>query len=449
MKTIPQALECERSFLSCCWLEKRLVQDYADKVSIEDFYRPEHRIIWTALLALNREHGAKGIDTALLLTRLADQRLLDDIGGESGLTEILSCEYSAANAEYYAKELWDKSMRRQMIQAAANMSDAAYDVEAKPVEVVGAVQREIISLASRHIERPTENFTNIVAQAFSDLDSVIEGGTVTVPTGFKEIDDMCAGGFWKGEMTVIAGRPSMGKSAMALNLAISAAIKDFSVVMYSMEMTKGALVSRTLSLLSGVDMQKIRNGTVNSEEYKELLDASGRLADKKLFLDDARCAPLEVLNRARRTQAEFGLDLIIIDFLHAMKMPAKVESQTAGIAQLSGDCKAISVDLNIPVVLMAQMNRANEMRTDPRPRMSDLRQSGSIEQDADNVWMLHRESYYHRGDFTWLDNHRDIRNTAEVIIEKQRQGPVGVVKLHFVEETMTFNNLLNFGANNE
>jgi replicative DNA helicase len=351
---------------------------------------------------------------------------------------VLDTVPSSANAAYYAEIVRGKMMLREMIAAATDILNSAYDETGDIGEKLDDAERRVFAVADKRITNSAMSLKDLVTRAY-ELIEKREGTHVTgLATGYYELDDLTCG-LQNGEMIIIAGRPSIGKTAFGLNVAEHlGVIERVPLVIFSMEMGRQQLAERFLCSYSGVDSQLVRKGMLSTEHYQKLVEACGTISEAPIYIDDTSAlTPLELRAKARRLKSTYGIRCILVDYLQLMSLgTSKIESRQQEITTISRYMKSLARELNVPVVVLSQLNRAPEGREDHRPRMSDLRESGSIEQDADVVMMLHREDYYHRN-----DPNREPDNTAEVSIAKQRNGPTGVVKLTFREKCTRFENL--------
>ncbi|MBW8000714.1 MAG: replicative DNA helicase [Planctomycetes bacterium] len=444
---MPESLEAEAAVIGSMILNPVCVGEVIEILpSCEAFYRPQHQMMFDALVTLYEKSYGEKLDAVLLRDELKKKNHLEDIGGVEYIAKVMESVPSAANAVYYAKIVKDKQILRELIVAASDIVNSAYDGGGEPSGKLDDAERKIFAITNKKITGNAEIIKDLVTEAYSRIEQR-EGQHVTgIPTGYFELDEMTAG-LQNGEMIVIAGRPSMGKTALALNIAEHIGVENkISVAVFSLEMGRQQLAERFLCSLGKVESQLVRKGMLDEEHYRKLADASGLLFEAPIYIDDtASLTPLELRAKARRLKSRFDIRCIVVDYMQLMHMgTSRVESRQQEITTISRYIKALARELNIPVIVLSQLNRAAEGREGHRPRMSDLRESGSIEQDADVVMLLHREDYYHRGEAGYEDD-----NTAEVIIAKQRNGPTGSISLTFREKFTRFENASHIRDNDK
>jgi replicative DNA helicase len=378
----------------------------------------------------------------LLRDELARNSRLEDAGGVEYIARILDSVPSAANVVYYAGVVRDKMLLRELISTAGSILDKAYDQTGEPGEVLDDAEARMFAITDRNVTGAAAALKDLVVRSFELIEGR-QGTHVTgLATGYYELDDMTCG-LQKGEMIIVAGRPSMGKTSLALNIAEHLGLVDKNpLAIFSLEMGRQQLAERFLCSISGIDSQKVRRGLLSDEHYKKLADACAELSEAQILIDDASTlTPLELRARARRLKSKHNIQCIVVDYLQLMHLGSgRAESRQQEITTISRYLKSLARELDLPVMVLSQLNRSPEGREGHRPRMSDLRESGSIEQDADVIMLLHREDYYHRGEDGYEPN-----NTAELIIAKQRNGPTGTVKLTFMDKTTRFENASHVG----
>lgn len=460
-RTPPHAMEAERSLLGSILLDPQVLNDVVEIVpSPESFYKESHGTIYKALVDTFDAHQSG--DLVQLTETLRARGVLDRVGGTGYLMELAEAVPSAASAPYYARLIADAARLRKLIDAAGEILHDAYTgADGTPdgaKRVIDLAEKRIFDIASEDINAEPESLKELLHAEMQRIDEADGRPIMGVPTGFPDLDQMTSG-LQPEELIILAARPSMGKTAIALNLAEQIAFggvtpweprrhaKPVPVGIFSLEMSRGALVQRLLSARSGVDSAKLRNGMVNAEEYERLRQASAELAEAPMIIDDTPGMTVLTLRaKARRMKQRHGIGCIVIDYLQLLSSPtAARESRQVEVSEISRSIKALARELKLPVICLAQLNRGAEQREGNRPRMSDLRESGSIEQDADVVALLHRESYYHRGEPAWDPNspefdeeNRDKLNLAELILAKQRNGPTGTVKLVWDSHVVRF-----------
>lgn len=438
LRSMPESLPAEAAVLGSMIVDPRCIGDVIELLDRSAFYHSEHQIIFDAIVALYERNRGEGIDGVLVRNELARHEQLETIGGLEYLQRVIESVPSAANVAYYADIVKEKMLLRETITAATDILNDAYDETGSAAAKLDEAERRIFTVTDKRITGAAVALKDLVTRAY-ELIERREGTHVTgLPTGYYELDDMTCG-LQNGEMIIVAGRPSMGKTALALNIAEHiGVIEKQPLAIFSLEMGKQQLAERFLCSYSGVDSQLVRKGMLSTDHYQRLVEACGIVAEAPIFIDDTSAlTPLEIRAKARRLKSAYGLRCVLVDYLQLMHLGVgKVESRQQEISTISRYLKSLARELDVPVVVLSQLNRSPEGREGHRPRMSDLRESGSIEQDADVVMLLHREDYYHRGEEGYEQD-----NTAEVIIAKQRNGPTGMVKLAFRERCTRFENL--------
>lgn len=405
------------------------------------FYRHDHRILYECVIDMYEQN--RPMDILVLEDELRRRNQLDAVGGRDYLVDLCQSVPSAANAEYYAKIVRDKAMLRDLIGVTGEIMQAAYDDSAPAQEIMDRAEQSLFEVTEQRVSSHAMPIREFLDETFAHLDDPdLMGG---VPTGFTQIDHM-TGGLQKGDLVVIAARPSMGKTAFGLSLLEHIGIDEndrrgFPSVFFSLEMSKLLIAQRLLCSRARVDMGRMRRATLNDREIGMLHAAHAEMRDAPIFIDDTPgMSVMEVRAKARRLKMMHDIRVVFVDYLQLMNDPANKESRQQEISAISRGLKALGRELEVPIVALAQLNRQVEGRSSNRPRMSDLRESGAIEQDADVIMLLHREEYYSdkKGDGGAADP--GIKGTAEVIIDKQRNGPTGVVELHFTAEYARFDN---------
>ena len=397
------------------------------------FFSEANRVVFDAMVELYDRHNA--LDVVQLTQLLTDRGDLDRIGGMEHLIEIAESVPSAANAMRYARIVKDKAVQRRLIEAAGEILVEAHHGGENVRECLEEAEKKIYQIASQAEQTQAESMRDLVVEVIQAIEQS-DGRLITgVPTGYPDLDEMTHG-FQPGDMIILAARPSMGKTALALNLAEQMAMQGYPVGVFSLEMSKQALVQRLLSARSGVDSHKIRRGMLGSEEWAALQQACGELYEAPILIDDTPgLSLLQMRAKARRMASKHGIRAIVIDYLQLMTSGRRAESRQVEISEISRSLKGMAKDLNVPVLALSQLSRAVESRADHKPMLSDLRESGSIEQDADVVMFIFREEYYNPDD-------EEARNKATVIVGKQRNGPTGEFDLHFHKEFTRFSDLV-------
>ena len=433
----PQNIEAEKSVLGGLMLEQDAWDEVSEILIEEDFYKPAHRKIFSAIQDLKRKEMPT--DLVTVSDCLSQKQELEIVGGPAYLAEIMDVTPSTANLGSYAKIVQQKSLLRKVIQASQEFSDQAYNSDFEDVDgFLDSMEAKVFQLADNKKANGLTDAGELVKLSLEKIESLYASQlqVTGVPTGFTEMDDLTAG-FQPGELIIIAARPSMGKTAFSLNIAMHAALKEKKKVAYfSVEMGKEQVMIRLLAGSSKIRLSDLRIGKISDQDWPRLINTAANVSECGLFIDDTGgISPFEIRAKARRLKARHGLDMIMIDYLQLMNMRQRLESREREVSEISKLLKSIAKELHIPVVALAQLNRGVEGRSDRRPMLSDLRESGSIEQDADVIMMIYREDYYDR------DN-PDIKGIAEIIIGKQRNGPTDTVKLRWVPEFGYFENLV-------
>ena len=433
IKSSPQSIEAERSVLGSMMIDKNVIVQAAETLKAEDFYRDAHKYIFKSIVEMYQKD--EPIDEITLLEYLKSTDRLEKAGGISYITEIGSSVLTTANVKSYIKIVEDKSTLRKLIESSTKIIESCYNNQDDVEKVIDTAEKKIFDLAEKKNSSDFEPLSNILERGFEQIESLFNNkGEVTgVGSGFKDLDGLTSG-FQKGDMVLIAARPSMGKTTFALNIAEHAALREGkSVVIFSLEMSKEQLAYKLLCSEANVDMLKLRTGNLEDKDWENIARASGPLSSAKIYIDDtAGVSIMEMRSKCRRLKIEYGVDLILIDYLQLMSGSGE-ESRQQEVSEISRNIKAIAKEMQCPVIALSQLSRAPEQRADHRPMLSDLRESGSIEQDADLVMFLYRDEYYNK--------ETEEKNVAECIIAKQRNGPVGTVKMAWIGQFSKFGNL--------
>lgn len=440
----PQALEIEEAVLGGMLIDRDASILAAESLKITDFYRPAHRHIFETMVKLIQNKNQ--LDLLTLENELRDQNLLDVVGGPGYITQLTGSVSSSANIEYHIQIITEKALKRDLILSCTEVIKESYDPSSDPYDVLDLAEKKVFELSNLNSRGSVEPITDTIKSTLEYLEELRgkKSAITGVPTSL-DLDKMTAG-WQKGDLIIIAARPSMGKTAFVLTAARNAALHPnpdmrTAVALFSLEMSDQSLVQRLLTMEARVDAQKARTGQLSDEEFQSLIEAAGRLYPAHVYVDDTPGLSLmEMRSKCRRLKNEKGIGLIIVDYLQLMTANVRDNSnREQEIAYISRGLKSLAKELNVPVIALSQLSRQVEQRgRDKRPQLSDLRESGSIEQDADVVCFLYRPEYY---GITTDDEGRSTQNIAEVIIGKQRNGPVGSVPLHFVKEYARFENL--------
>jgi len=437
-KTPPQSIDAEKGVLGSLMIDKNSILKVADFLSSGDFYRKNHQEIYQACFDLFKKN--EPIDVLSVSNRLKEKKKLKGIGGSSYLTELINSIPTSHHALNYAKTVYHKRVLRDLIGASHDIASLGYD-EAKNVDnLLDEAEKRIFSIAQRNLTRSFSSIKDNLETAFQRLDDLSKqkAGLRGISTGFHGLDNLLAG-LQKSDLIILAARPSLGKSALGLNFALNAAIKDKTPVgIFSLEMSKDQIIDRLIAGISGVDLWKLRTGKLSNQgvenDFTKIQQAFSVLSDASIYIDDTfSTTVLQMKSMARRLQAEKGLGLIIIDYLQLMEPLNPQANPVQQVSENSRALKGLARELNIPVLVLSQLSRAVEQRSPQIPRLSDLRQSGSIEQDADVVMFIYREDFYRKNS--------EKKNIAEIIISKHRNGPIGQVELFFDEKRVSFKNI--------
>ncbi|WP_342046995.1 replicative DNA helicase [Bacillus sp. OTU530] len=434
-RTPPQNIEAEQAVLGAVFLEPESLTPASEMLRPEDFYRAAHQKIFEMMLALSNK--GEPIDLVTVTAELADQNLLEEVGGVSYLADLANAVPTAANVEYYARIIEEKSILRRLIRTATTIATDGYTREDDVEGLLNESERKILEVSQRKNTKGFQNIKDVLVAAYDKIETLHnrKGDITGIPTGFIELDKMTAG-FQRNDLIIVAARPSVGKTAFALNIAQNVATKtDENVAIFSLEMGSDQLVMRMLCAEGNIDAQRLRTGALTAEDWAKLTMAMGSLANGGIYIDDTPGIRVsEIRAKCRRLKQENGLGMILIDYLQLIQGSGKSgENRQQEVSEISRSLKALARELQVPVIALSQLSRGVESRQDKRPMMSDIRESGSIEQDADIVAFLYREDYYER--------ETENKNTIEIIIAKQRNGPVGTVQLAFVKEYNKFVNL--------
>ncbi|MBI2610279.1 replicative DNA helicase [Candidatus Giovannonibacteria bacterium] len=433
----PQAIEAEISTLGALMLDQNAIIKIADILRAEDFYRPAHQIIFSAVIDLFERH--EPIDLLSVSTKLREKGQLDSVGGSGYLADLVNAVPSASNIVYYAEIVRKKRVSRELIQASGEIADLGYKESGEIDEILDEAERKVFAISQRSLSQKFSSLGTVLEEAWERIDHLHKNKNEMrgVPTGFRELDNLLAG-LQKSDLVIIAARPSIGKTALALDIARNVSVhQNIPVGIFSLEMSTQQLVDRFIAAEAHVDLWKLRTGRLseNSDDFLRIRDALDRLSKAPLYIDDeASNNILQMRAMARRLQAEHGnLGLLVIDYLQLMQPRTTSDSMVQQITEISRSLKGLARELNVPVLALSQLSRAVEQRHPPIPRLSDLRESGSIEQDADVVMFIYREDRYRENS--------SRPNQAEILIAKHRNGPVGKADLYFNQEKVSFSSL--------
>ena len=435
--TQPQNLEAEASLLGSLIIDSEAIVKIADQIKASDFYDKKHERIYEAIDYLYEHH--KPVDVLTLADQLKNTGYLDSIGGPSYLSELTNFVPTAAHVEQYAEIVSQKALRRRLISASQEITGLSYDESKQLTELIEAAETKLFNVSQDHVGQDVSSLESLLTDSFDRLDDLHKDKHKLrgVPTGFKDLDNILAG-FQRSDLIILAARPSMGKSALALNFAHNIALKtNEPVLIFSLEMSKEQLVDRLLSMESGVDAWALRTGNLNDSDFEKIGQAMGVLSEIPIYIDDTPGITIsDMRTKARREAHLHKLGLIIIDYLQLMSGGTRFSSdgnRVQEISEISRGLKGLARELNVPILALSQLSRSVENRSPQVPQLADLRESGSIEQDADVVMFIYREDYYHP------DTER--KDLADVMIKKHRNGPIDNVELRFVKEKQKFNSV--------
>ncbi|MBU5486378.1 replicative DNA helicase [Clostridium sp. MSJ-11] len=434
LKSMPHNIDAEQSVLGAMIIDRTAIVQALEVLTTDDFYKGAHQVIFNAILDLYQKDTA--VDLITLTENLQSKEKLEAAGGITYITAVCSSVLSTANLQSYIKIVKDKSTLRRLIRASTDIIEDSYNKQDDVEAIVDVAEKRIFNISNNRDTSDFEAMSTVLERGFLEIEKIYnnKGGVTGVAAGFPELDSKTSG-FQKGDMILIAARPSMGKTTFALNLAQYAALRDGkSVAVFSLEMSKEQLAYKLLCAEANVDMLKLRTGNLEDRDWENIAKASGPLSAAKIFIDDtAGISVMEMRSKCRRLKIEQGIDLIVIDYLQLMSGSRGSESRQQEVSEISRSIKALAKEMECPVIALSQLSRAPEQRADHRPMLSDLRESGSIEQDADLVMFLYRDEYYNK--------ETEDKNVAECIIAKQRNGPTGTVKLAWLGQYSKFGRL--------
>ncbi|MGF2618407.1 replicative DNA helicase [Bacillus salacetis] len=431
----PQNIEAEQAVLGAIFLEPSTLTQASESLIPEDFYRSSHQKIFNVMLNLSDK--GKAVDLITVTEELSAIKELEDVGGVSYLSELAGSVPTAANIEYYAKIVEEKSLLRRLIRTATTIAQDGYSREDEVDALLSEAEKNIMEVAQRKNAGAFHDIKDVLVKAYDNIE-LLHNRTEDVtgiPTGFADLDEMTAG-FQRNDLIIVAARPSVGKTAFALNIAQNVAVKtDENVAIFSLEMGAEQLVMRMLCAEGNINAQNLRTGSLTDEDWRKLTMAMGSLSNAGIYIDDTPGIKIgEIRSKCRRLKQEQGLGMVLIDYLQLIQGSGRSgENRQQEVSEISRELKGLARELEVPVIALSQLSRGVEQRQDKRPMMSDIRESGSIEQDADIVAFLYRDDYY--------DKESENKNIIEIIIAKQRNGPVGTVSLAFVKEYNKFVNL--------
>ena len=435
-RTLPHNLEAERSVLGAILVHNDAYNLAVQVITPRDFYRDAHRRIFDKMITLNERGDA--IDFVTLKEELARAGELDEVGGPAYIASLADGVPRATNIEYYARIVKEKSTLRNLIYAANTILTNAYEADQEPDLILDEAESAIFKVADDRLKAGFVAMRDLVKESYPKIELLFEQKRLItgVPTGFVDIDEMTRG-LQAGDLVIIAARPSMGKTSLVLNIAQYVSLQPAHTVgFFSLEMSKESLFLRLLTSEAQIDSHRLMSGAIGQKDYGRISHAIESLSAMRLFIDDtASIGVLEMRAKARRLKAEHGLSLIIVDYIQLMSGRGRFENRTLELANISRSLKGLAKELGVPIVVLSQLSRAPESRSDHRPQLSDLRESGALEQDADLVVLIYRDDVYNK------DPNNPDAGTAELILAKQRNGPTGTVRLAFLREQTRFANL--------
>lgn len=427
----PHSVESEQSILGSILLDKDAIITVAETITPTDFYKDAHRIIYESMMALNNKN--EPIDMVTLTDELRKRGYLDDIGGVTYLTSLSTIVPTTSNVKYYADIVKEKSVLRQLIKASNDIINLGYGSGESAENVLDFAEKKIFDISQERTNDDFKPINQVLMDTYDMIESIYsnKSDVTGVTTGFKDLNKKI-NGLQRTDLILVAARPAMGKTAFALNLVQNAAIKgNASVAVFSLEMSKEQLAQRMIAAQSNVELKKMKTGTLNDADWPRIISAMAVMSDAKIFIDDTPGIKInELRSKCRKLKMEQGLDLVMIDYLQLMESDSKKESRQQEISKISRSLKILAKELDCPVVALSQLSRAPEQRADHRPVLSDLRESGAIEQDADIVMFLYRDEYYH--------SDSEKKDLAEIIIAKNRHGETGSVELVWMGSIQRF-----------
>lgn len=430
----PHSMEAEQSVLGSMLLDKEAVSSATEVLKIEDFYSEGNREIYSIMIRLYE--SGQPVDLVTVVDELYQKGTIEGIGGITYITNLSRFVPSTANVKFYIRIVEEKAILRRLIKASGEIMKESYESSLEIEEIINRAEKSIFDISQNNIKVNFEPIRITLMDSYNKIEEIFNNkGRITgVPSGFYELDEKLSG-MHASELIIVASRPAMGKTALAMNIVQHAALHaKVPVAVFSLEMSKDQLANRMLCCEAHVELQKIRNGELSEEDWRKLARAMAPLSQAPIFIDDtAGINTMEMRSKCRRLKMEHGLGLVVIDYIQLMSGRGRIENRQQEISEISRSLKVMAKELSVPIIACSQLSRAPEARTDHRPMLSDLRESGAIEQDADVVMFLYRDEYYNADS--------EDKNLAEVIISKQRNGPTGVVKLAWLGEYTKFANL--------
>ena len=437
----PMSPEAEQALLGSVLIEPKAFLSVASILTADDFQIKRHEFIWNALSRLQERNDA--IDYVTLTRELQDMGHLDEIGGPAYLTSLVNNTPTFLHAEVYGEIVVRASTRRKMLQAADNIRQFALDEELPIDKVIDEAEQALFAVSNSQVKREFVPIWDAASEFYDEMEKLLEigAGTIGMPTGFNDLDGLL-GGFQKSDLIVFAGRPGMGKTSWMLSVALNVARLDRRVAIFTMEMGEQQLVQRLISMETGIRIQQLRTADISAREHTRLAEATGRISNLPIFIDDTpSISPIEMRTKCRRLQHEYGLDIVMVDYMQLMSAGRAYENnRVQEISYISRTLKQLARELNVTVLSTAQLSRAVEQRQDKRPQLSDLRESGTIEQDADAVLFLYRDEVYN-------PDTTEFPNQADVMLSKHRHGPTGTIQLYFEKSYTRFKDVKKVNMN--
>ncbi len=429
-RTVPQNIEAEEAVLGALLIDPEAIFRVLSFLRADHFYLRKHRWIYEAIVALHEQR--EPLDFLTLTTELEQREHLEAIGGSAYVSQLINSVPSAINIESYAHMVEETSIRRNLLDTAGDIAKYAYDEEQSINEVVDRSERSLFAISQKRASRDLRPVQEVVESYYSWVENLYEhrGEVMGVPSGFRDLDKLL-GGFQRSDLLILAARPGVGKTSLMLTLALKAAERGRTTAIFSLEMSAEQLVQRMVSGLSRVDAQRLRLGNLLDDDWPRFTEAIGHLAELPIFIDDTPAlTPIQLRTKCRRLHSEHGMDIVFVDYLQLMTSGSRIENRVQEVSYLSRSLKALAREMDVPVMTASQLSRAVEKRQDKHPVLSDLRESGSIEQDADVVMFIYRDELYHED--------TELKNIAEVMVAKHRSGPTGSIQLFFNKRLTQF-----------
>ncbi|MBR3003580.1 MAG: replicative DNA helicase [Lachnospiraceae bacterium] len=437
-KIMPHNLEAEQSVIGAMLMDPTAIDTAGEMLVGEDFYSKQNGIVYDAIQELRSEN--KPADPVTLSARLKEKGVPEEMAGPEFVRDIIAAVPTSANVKHYAQIVYEKSTLRRLIRVSQDISEDCYSGTDKLDTILENTEKKVFNLIQSRNSREFEPISEVVMKALRRIEeaSKTQGNVTGIPTGFIDLDNMLSG-LQRSDLVIVAARPSMGKTAFVLSIADYVAFrKEMSVAIFSLEMAKEQLVNRLFSMEAKIDAQNIRSGNLSEKEWEDLMEASETISASKIIIDDTPGISMtELRSRCRKYKLEEDIQMVLIDYIQLMSSGGRVESRQQEISEISRGLKALARELNVPVLVLSQLNRAVDTRSGNRPVLSDIRESGSIEQDADVIMFLYRDDYYNPD--------TEKKNVAEVIVAKQRNGPVGTIELTWQPKYTRFVNTAKSG----